>query len=146
MIRLDKLQDGFLRELGISPEEAFIEFNFAPVSLRRDIGILGMLHKRVVGQAHPIFQRLFPFHRDVFGELPPNKHSRALYYHYMEVCKQINLYHRSIFAMVGVYNIFSQNLVDCSTVREFQSCLTAEVKDLCQQGSPQWRDYFSSRR
>ena len=47
--KLDHLQDSFLRELGISCEEAFIKFNFAPVCLRRDIGILGMLHKRVLG-------------------------------------------------------------------------------------------------
>ena len=53
LIRLDKLHDGFLRELGISCEEAFVEFNFAPVALRRDIGILGMLQKMLWGQVHP---------------------------------------------------------------------------------------------
>ena len=42
----------------------FFEISFAPPSLRRDIGILGMFHKRVLGLAHPIFNRLLPFHQN----------------------------------------------------------------------------------
>ena len=34
--------------------------------LRRDIGILGLLQKRVLGKAHPVFQELLPFHRDIY--------------------------------------------------------------------------------
>ena len=104
-----------------------------------------MLHKRVLGQAHPVSQRLFPVFRDVFGE-QPSKHSRELYFHCMEVHKLQNLFQRSIFGMVSVYNSLPQATVDCSTVRDFQSVLTAEVKNLCQQGFAGWRIHFSSRR
>ena len=51
--RLDKIdheQDRFIRELGISAEGAFEEFNFAPPTLRRNICILGLLHKLVLGK------------------------------------------------------------------------------------------------
>ena len=46
--RLDKLQRWYLHELGLSDKEAFVDHNFAPPSLRRAIGILGFLHKRVL--------------------------------------------------------------------------------------------------
>ena len=47
--RLDSAQRGFLQEIGMSPEIAFVEHNFAPPRLRRNIGMLGFLHKRVLG-------------------------------------------------------------------------------------------------
>ena len=43
--RIDSLQRGFLQELGISEETAFLSHNFAPPTLRRDIGMLGFIHK-----------------------------------------------------------------------------------------------------
>ena len=57
--RLDSVQRGFLHELDISPDAAFDEYNFAPPNLRRDIGVLGLMHKRVLGIAHPIYAIFF---------------------------------------------------------------------------------------
>lgn len=51
-----------------------------------------------------------------------------------------------IFCMVIIYNNLPQAIVDCSTITEFQSILTAEVENLCQLGSPNWRYHVSSRR
>ena len=51
----DKLQEKILRDIEVDEATAFLDCNFAPPSLRRDIGILGLLHKRVLGKAHPIF-------------------------------------------------------------------------------------------
>ena len=48
--RIDGAQNRFLHELDVTPATAFLEFNFAPPSLRRNIGILGLLHKRVLGK------------------------------------------------------------------------------------------------
>ena len=67
--KLDQVHHHFLRELGVDARQAFTEFNFASPVLRRNIGILGLLHKRVLGLSHPIFQRLLPFHMEVFGSL-----------------------------------------------------------------------------
>ena len=47
--KLDQVHYHFLRELGVDARQAFTEFNFAPPILRRNIGILGLLHKRVLG-------------------------------------------------------------------------------------------------
>ncbi len=40
------MQWGFLYEIGIDDAQAFVDFNFAPPSLRRAIGMLGFVHKR----------------------------------------------------------------------------------------------------
>ena len=50
----------FAREIGLSEDVAFMEFNVAPLGLRRDIGMLGLLFKIATGQAHPAFSDLFP--------------------------------------------------------------------------------------
>ena len=67
---LDRLQLRFLQHLGISEIDAFMHFSFAPPSLRRDIAVQGLLHKRVIGLAHPSFSELFPF-----AENPPGDRS-----------------------------------------------------------------------
>ena len=59
--KLDRLQSHYVKELHITEENAFLYFNFAPPSLRRDIGILGFLHKRTLGEAHTAIETLLPF-------------------------------------------------------------------------------------
>ena len=56
--KLDHAQNRFLREIGLSPAHAFLEFNFAPPSLRRDIAVLSLLRRRVLDKSHPSFERL----------------------------------------------------------------------------------------
>ena len=42
----------------ISEEDAFLNFNFAPPSVRRDIGITGLFHKRLLGKVPPVFSEV----------------------------------------------------------------------------------------
>ena len=117
--RLDDAQYKFLAEIGITEEDVFIEYHFAPPTLRRDIGILGLLHKRVLGKCHPVFQQLLLFHRDYFGSLRPYEHDKQLYAHVFEVTRQYALHDHSIFAMVYVYNRLPQECVDIQNVSLF---------------------------
>ena len=56
---IDALQCRFVNEICLTEEIAFLEFNMAPLKLRRDIGALGRLHKIQLGEAHPDFGFLF---------------------------------------------------------------------------------------
>ena len=58
--KLERLQRHYVHELHLTKEVAFLDYNFAPPCLRRDIGILGFLHKRVLGKCHPSVQEFFP--------------------------------------------------------------------------------------
>ena len=55
---LDSLQGHFLREIRLSEDEAFLQYNTAPLKLRNHIGVLGLLHKIQLGEAHPDFGNL----------------------------------------------------------------------------------------
>ena len=114
--KLANVQHSFLDELGIEAEEAFLKFNFAPPVLRRNIGVLGLLQKRVLGLAHPIFHELLPYHVHVFGSPRAGEHTRQLYGHILKVKFQQALHNRSIFAMVYVYNRLPQEVMDTVNV------------------------------
>jgi hypothetical protein len=143
--KFDHAQNRFLHEIHVNAERAFMEFNFAPPSLRRNIGILGLLHKRVLGKCHPSFQRLLPFYSERFSESTGHGHTKKLYGHWVEISSHRALYNRSIFAMVDIYNALPQYIADIHNVSEFQSGLTQLVRNRCQQGDVAWASSFSRR-
>ena len=62
LARIDRAQNRFLRELGLSSEQALLDHNFPSPQIRRNIGILGLLHKRVLGLCHPSYDTLLPWY------------------------------------------------------------------------------------
>ena len=143
--KIDREQDRFLRELGISAEYAFEEYKFAPPKLRRNIGILGLLHKRVLGLCHPSFERLLPWYSSRFEPSRGHAHNKTLYGHNCEVSHCQGLFSRSIFAMVDIYNQLPQHAVDCSSVSDFQSYLNQVALTRCKQGDVKWMSSFCRR-
>jgi len=142
--KIDHAQERFLRELEVSPEQALLDFNFAPPRIRRNIAVLGLIHKRVLGKCHPTYERLLPWYADRFSaprSMPC--HSKQLYNHNVEISHQRSLYNRSIFAMVDVYNNLTQSMVDSPTVSSFQSCLNKVVKARCESADVTWTLSFS---
>ena len=86
------MQRGFLFEVGMDDAQAFVEFNFAPPSLRRAIAMLGFVHKRVLGTCHPALAEAFPFsadHRWIY-------HNKTLVSHLGEVRAFKGLYDNSM--------------------------------------------------
>jgi len=83
--KIDQVQNRFLRELGLSPADGFLEYNFALPSLRKNIGILGLLHKRVLGKCHPSVERLLPWWSDRFSVARGLGHNKQLYGHWVEI-------------------------------------------------------------
>ena len=79
LARLDHAQNRFLRELDMSAEHALLEFNFPPPQTRRNIGILGLLHKRVLGKCHPSFNHLLPWYSSRFDVSRGLSHDKQLY-------------------------------------------------------------------
>ena len=133
--KIDGVHYKFLGDLELDPGKAYLDYNFAPPSLRRDIGILGLFHKRVLGLSHPIFQKLLPCCRDVPGSYCQGDHNRQLYGHLQEANFQMALFCRSIFAMVFVYTRLPQAYIDCTTVASFQTCLSKMARRLCKDAS-----------
>ena len=142
--RFDRCQQHFLEKLDSSEKAAFIEHNFAPPVLRRNIGILGLLHKRVLGLCHRDFEQLLPWFGQVFGYTVEGKHTKQLHNH-IDVRFNIGLFRRSIFAMTDVYNMLPQYVVDSASVSVFQKHLNSIAKKRCENNLPQWQYTFDIR-
>ena len=143
--RLDDIQSNFLHEIDVEEGTVFLKYNFAPPCLRRNIGMLGLLQKRVLGKAHPVFERLLPFHIDCFDRLRPGEHNRQLYNHFLKVHFQHSLFNRSVFGMVHVYNKLPQSVVESSSVSSFQRSLTFIAREACRRNEPKWKSSFACR-
>ena len=61
LAKLDRVQTSFLEQIHSNDETGFLYYNFAPPVLRRDIGILGFLHKLVLGIGHPALAQFLQF-------------------------------------------------------------------------------------
>ena len=107
--RLDQLQRSFLNELGIEASVAFLEHNFAPLSLRRDIGMLGFLQKRVLGRVHPCFNSLLPM-----ATSQGNVHTKALASHANYFQQFLRKW--SLIALIRVYNELPQDVIDIEDI------------------------------
>ena len=126
--------------MGITGASAFIHFNFAPPSLRRHIGLLGFVHKRVIADCHPILCQKLPFASDDDHRY----HDRIL----QDPCESVIAYHRlynaSIYKYVGMYNRLPRNLVHLLTTTVFQAKLTHLAKQRAFRGDSDWRISVSS--
>ena len=140
---VDEVQSSFVTSLGLSEEDAFLNFRLAPLCARRDIAMLGLLHRVVTGTAPPPLQSLFPraaagtLFSHGFGQGPPHSKQLAdpIVPGHGAVIK------RSLFGLVSVYNKLPCSVVSCSSVKAFQSALQSILKSRV--GSVGWRHCFS---
>ncbi len=141
--KVDRVQDVFLREICMTDEQAFLDFNLAPVCLRRDIAAQGFLHKIALRECHPAFRELFPQALPVTHSHVTRgtcMHTRAFKDRIGGGCVQ--LMHKSLFGAIRVYNDFPQNVVDAKDVSTFQSALTELARERCRAGSQNWQTMF----
>ena len=135
--RLDDMQHSFLREMNLLPESAFLDYNFAPSCLRRDIGILGFLHKRILGHCHTALMQFLP---PATTDVP--WHDKQLDTRSSDRVFRRSLYNKSLFHMIGVYNRLPQEVVDVDNVSGFQRCLTDMARRKCARGALNWQYIF----
>ena len=57
LVKIDKVQQRFLRELGLSELAALVHCQLAPLTSRRDMSMLGLIHRTVVGHGPKQFQK-----------------------------------------------------------------------------------------
>ena len=137
LAKLGDLQRNFVHKLLLTEVLAFVDFNFAPVCLRRDIGVLRFLHKRALGQCHVAIQRMFPFIAP-----HPMWHDKQLDSQIEGCISRPTLFCRSLFGMVAVYNRLPQDIVESTSVKQFQSRLTQMAKQKCDRGCMSWQRIF----
>ena len=127
---LDRIQSRFLRFLGISIETAFLEYNLAPLSVRRQIAALGLIHRCVLKKAPGALLDFFyqtdahvPVHNT---RLEASKHDRQIFD--LADGGKSQLFKRSVFGNVRVYNRLPQHVVNATSVSMFQKFLQFAVR------------------
>ena len=137
LARLDGIQSHVLNELDLASDKAFLDYNFAPTRLRRAIGLLGFIHKRVLGTCHPGIAKLLPFSGITVYH---NKQMRAP----SPMTHRSISFNRSLFGLLQIYNMLPQFAVDCTSVKSFQTMLTRFVRRRCADGDPEWASSYDT--
>ncbi len=142
---IDVVQRRFMSEIGISEIDALMAFRLAPLRTRRDIAMMGVIHRAALGKGPVQLKRLFP---PACQE--GRRSTRAAVRHSRE--REITIertqlcgIERSAFGLARVYNMLPQWIVDAEDVSVFQSRLQYVVKGRAAGGCADWADTFSPR-
>ena len=133
LVRLDAVQSGFLRDIGIDEVAALAHFHLAPLSTRRDIAMLGLIHRTSMGKGPQQFQYFFRKASDGRSLVDPRRESTS------------PLIKRSALGLVAIYNMLPPRLLAVRSVSAFQKRLQEYVRMFAESGYPQWPDVLSPR-
>ena len=132
---VDRIQNKFLRFLGMPADEALINYKVAPLALRRKIAMIGLIHRCATGQAPKSLCDLFPpDHRRA-----PYNTRQTTRYHHLRLADRINGTHsdltkRSIFGLVKFYNVMPMRIVQNLSVKHLQGYIQSEAILRCKSG------------
>ena len=133
--------------MGCSELEALMLFNLAPLSTRRDVAMLGLLHRTVLGKGLSHFQRFFRMAGNTGTEhctrLARRRHQRQLEETRTGAFRE--LLRRSALGLVSVYNLLPAKVVAAETVRDFQKQLQDLLCYRAVRGDEDWKETYSPR-
>ena len=146
---VDRVQGRFLREVGLCEVQALSDYKLAPLCSRRDIAMLGALHKLNLGTAPPQMFELFPPAGPprAISQFPALRrlrqfHNKQIFthskYNSTEVMKN------SVFGLVHCYNALPQWVVDIPSVKVFQRHLQRALLHFAHTGADDWPKLFSA--
>ena len=143
---LDRIQDRLCRALSLSPEVVLERYRLAPLKSRRDMALMGLLHRVVLSDVSRQLAELFPFATSgplefVRTRLQIRRHNKQL----IAPPFGTETLRRSLFGLVRIYNLLPQSVVDLKSVKEFQSTLQGALRHAASLGIPNWDSLFSPR-
>jgi hypothetical protein len=148
---LDSIQRRFLEQIGATETEALCCFNLAPLASRRDIAMLGLIHRAVLGKGSPHFQQFF----SLKGGVPPAGRHRLQVVEYRQGdytdflfpgSRPAEYIARSGLGLTTVYNLLPADVVEASgTVAVFQAKLQDILRHQAIKGAHSWSRTFSPR-
>ena len=148
---LDHIQDQILEAAGMTPLQALFVSNLAPLATRRDIAMLGVIHRAVLGkgphQLHQFFQHAVHLVRPGKHRLQVQEYSSGDSSDYMFPGSAPAEYiSRSALGLTSVYNVLPASIVESSpTVSCFQSKCQALLRERAMGSCPHWDRLFSPR-
>ena len=141
---VDDVQSRFVSQVGLDETNAFMLFNLAPLCVRRDIAMLGVIHRAVLLQGPAQLWKFF--RRDVVRR----REQRSFTRHSLQLIewppgRDLEIMRRSALGMIRVYNLLPQEAVAETTLKLFQRHLTQLVRDRVVACDGRWKELLSSR-
>jgi len=133
-----------LDQVGIPAESALLDFNLAPLSMRRDLAMLALLHKVFLGTAPEPIGELF---RPRSGTLD----SFCFSVPFRTNCRQLHdpvapshpvIIKRSVFGFIRVYNRLPSHVLDAMSPKIFQHRLQNLAKKAAKDNTASWQLMF----
>ena len=143
---VDRVQERMLGIAGASELEALFVHNLAPLRTRRDIAMLGVIHRAALGEGPKQLQSFFFAATRTGGRrtrLQCNRHFRQL--HEYKDGHHTDYIGRSILGLVSIYNLLPWSVVTADGVSKFQTALQNLVKEQALAGDDRWADLLSPR-
>ena len=142
---LDAAQNIFLHELGISLEKGLLDFNLAPLCVRRDIANLGIIHRSLPGKGPEHFHSFFVLDNSsqYYGTRSRSPHARYLRDPYRGMGR--DYLNRGLLGYIAVYNLLPDFAIEARDVKTFQSRLSRMLKDYVREGNEDWSYLYSAR-
>ncbi len=143
---IDRVLQSFLRQISVSEIDALMAFNLAPLCSRRDIAMLGIVHRAVLGRGPPHFSQWFSteseqeFRRSVRQTRNSVRPLKCL-----PPGRGLAIFKRSAFGLIDVYNLLPNRIVSCDDVKGFQGALSELMRQVASTGNPHWQSLFSPR-
>jgi hypothetical protein len=132
LARLDRVQTRFLKNAGLDEKDALMYFNLAPLAARRDIAMMGLIHRTVSKKG--------PMHfREYFRKLPSGKLMDPRETGGCELVK------RSALGLCAIYNMLPESCTREKTVKGFQRSLQEIIKRRLADNCNDWVNTFSPR-
>ena len=134
---LNRIATRFVHELNLEVDFAFLRYHLILLSLRRDTAMLDFLHKTHLPHVHEHITDFFPprTNRKIW-DITGLRTQRL---------QHPDLYSRSLFHLVHVYNALPRHVVQCQTVSTFQHELTSIARSKCSQHHENWQTFLSAR-
>ena len=138
--RLDQVEADFLEELGVTAREAFLNLRLLPLSPRRDVAMLDLIHRCVLGKG-PL--QLAEFFRSARAPHFPRSLRNQRLLHNRQLDDPIdgtssNSMRRSALGLIYVNNSLPQRTVDLESVNSFQKALQSSVRKACESNLQMW--------
>ena len=122
-----------------------MNFNLAPLSTRRDIAMLGVIHRAALREGP---QQLWKFFRlavpaSSFARISRHRSVHSMRLEEWPAGRNLDIIRRSALGSIRVYNLLPADVVLHKTVKQFQQAVSGLVKDRVVAGDSRWRNLLS---
>ena len=115
---LDRVLERFLRDICVNEIDALMSFNLAPLTTRRDLAMLGLIHRTVLGNGPAHFSRSFkPASAHTLHRSARQCRNTIRPLQPIDTGRQLCVFRRNAFGLVSIYNMLPNTVVAKDSVK-----------------------------